>query len=118
MLKLKKTDHITVNYPEGEAETAINFYKNILGLKEIPSLVDKATWFLMGDIELHLTAGDIDNKLSSRHTAFEIESLDEAKKLLADNNIEIKYSSKITGRERLFFRDPFGNRFELVEYEV
>lgn len=118
MLRLKKIDHITVNYPEGEAEIAINFYKNILGLKEIPSLVDKATWFLMGDIELHLTAGDIDNKLSSRHTAFTVENLEDAKKTLADNNIEVKYSSKIPGRERLFFRDPFGNRFELVEYEI
>lgn len=116
MLKLKKTDHITVNYPEGKSDVAIHFYKDILKLNEIPSLVANAVWFRMGDIELHITAGDIENKLSSKHTAFEVEDLEAAKSFLTENNIEIKYSSKIEGRERLFFRDPFGNRFELVEY--
>lgn len=116
MLKLKKIDHITVNYPEGKAEVAVHFYKNILKLNEIPSLVTNAVWFRMGEIELHVSAGDIENKLSSRHAAFEVENLEAAETFLIENNIEIKYSSKIEGRERLFFRDPFGNRFELVEY--
>ena len=116
MLKFEKIDHVTVNYPQGGEAVSLDFYRNILQLEEIPSLVAKAKWFKMGGIELHVSPGDIENKLSSRHAAFVVSNLDAAKQYLEDKGVAIQYSDDIEGRKRFFFRDPFGNRFELVEY--
>ena len=55
-------------------------------------------------------------ELSGRHPAFEVADLKITKNFLESKGIQISYSSKIEGRERLFFRDPFGNRFELIEF--
>ena len=60
---------------------------------------------------------DTDERLSGRHPAFEVTDLEAAKAYLESKGITIAYSSLIVGRERLFFRDPFGNRIELLEYE-
>lgn len=116
MLKLKKIDHITVTFPKGKDDDAYYFYKNILGLEEIPNLVANAFWFKMGDIDIHVYREDLASPLSSRHSAFEVDDLNNTKAFLENCGIDIQYSSKIEGRERLFFRDPFGNRFELIEY--
>jgi len=35
---------------------------------------------------------------------------------LAKQGIEVAFSSVIEGRDRCFFRDPWGNRFELIEF--
>src|SRR5690606_11498119 len=106
----------TVSFPEGREEEARFFYKEVLKLVEIPNLVSKAIWFKIGDIELHVSKEDIEYPISSRHAAFTVDNLEETKEFLKQNNIDIQYSSDIEGRDRCFFRDPFGNRFELIEY--
>lgn len=115
MLHLKRIDHYTVNYPEGQEKELLHFYKDVLYLKQIQNLVPKTFWFAMGEIELHLSIGNTQAK-ESRHVAFIVEDLEAAKLFLTEKNISIEYSSKIEGRDRFFFRDPFGNRFELIEF--
>lgn len=115
MLQLKRTDHYTINYPEGREDELLSFYKETLQLQQIPNLVPRTFWFTMGDIELHLALGKTELK-ESRHVAFEVEDLEGIRTFLTEREITIERTSKIEGRERFFFRDPFGNRFELVEY--
>jgi len=117
MLQLQRTDHYTINYPEGKEKEVLTFYKDTLQLAQIENLVPHTFWFTMGDIELHVALGKTDPK-ESRHVAFVVDDLEESKQFLTAKNIPIEYSSKIEGRERLFFRDPFGNRFELVEFLI
>ena len=116
MILFKRIDHILISIPPGKTEEARRFYTDMLGLSEIPGNHPKgAIWFNMGDIQLHVRE-EAGSNYSDRHPAFEVDDLAAAEFFLKNNNITISYSSEIDGRGRCFFRDPFGNRFELLEY--
>lgn len=118
MISFKRLDHVAVMIPRGKTAEAKAFYGGVLQLREIPGQHPRnATWYEMGDVQLHLVEEDgLPDHLSGRHPAFEVNGLEAAKTFLQNNGIEIAYSSVITGRERFFFRDVFGNRIELLEY--
>jgi hypothetical protein len=85
--------------------------------KKIPGDHPKgAIWFQIGDIQLHIREEKDHHTNSDAHPAFQVIDLLHAKLFLKNQNIVVKDSSKIDGRQRCFFRDPFGNRFELIEY--
>ncbi len=116
MLPFVRTDHILINVPIGKLAEAGDFYQNVLQLPII--LGEKpfnALWFKLADIELHIMEEQA-GVLSQRHPAFEVTDLKISEEFLKSKGLEVSYSSKIEGRERLFFRDPFGNRFELIEF--
>ena len=116
MIPFKQIDHILITIPEGKTAEARTFYADVLGLPEIPGQHPKgAIWFTMGDIQLHVREEN-DGNYSDRHPAFEVEDLQIAEAFLKSKNVAISYSSEIDGRSRCFFRDPFGNRFELLAY--
>ncbi|WP_119080968.1 VOC family protein [Chitinophaga alhagiae] len=118
MIRFKRLDHVAIMIPTGKKEEARQFYGNTLQLVEIPGNHPRgAIWYGIADVQLHLVEEDGDTKISGRHPAFEVADLEAAKAYLTRKGIEIAYSSVITGRSRLFFRDPFGNRVELLEYE-
>lgn len=118
MINFKRTDHINICVPHEQLEEAREFYTNVIGLKPThrPDVFDMpGYWFLVADIELHI---GIEPALppSDRHTAFEVTNLDECRKHLEANGIEIKEEPRIPGRKRFSFVDPFSNRLELLEY--
>lgn len=116
MIPFKRIDHILINVPIGKLAEAGDFYQNVL---ELPIILSErpfeALWFKVANIELHITE-EPPLGLSGRHPAFEVTDLKTTEDFLRSKGIEISYSTKIEGRERLFFRDPFGNRFELIEF--
>ena len=114
---LKRVDHILITIPQGKTGEARRFYGETLGLTEIAGNHPKgAIWFTMADIQLHVRE-EAGGNYSDRHPAFEVDNLAAAEQFLKDAGIAIAYSSEIDGRGRCFFRDPFGNRFELLEYK-
>ncbi|MFD2937355.1 VOC family protein [Spirosoma flavum] len=116
MIQFKRLDHILISIPKGKITEARAFYNEILGLEEIPGQhPGGAIWFRLADIQLHVRE-EAGGNFSKRHPAFEITNLDEAKMELAAKGIDISYSSEIEDRQRFFFRDPFGNRFELLQF--
>ncbi len=116
MIVFKRLDHILLSIPEGETANARTFYGGILELAEIPGNHPAgAIWFQIADIQLHLRE-EASSTSSKRHPAFEVSNLDEAKQMLQHHNVAIEYSSDIDGRQRFFFRDPFGNRIELLQF--
>lgn len=119
MIAFKRLDHVLITIPPGTFEAARTFYSNVLQLTEVPGQhPNGAIWFEMGDAQLHVREEEGHNPNSSRHPAFEVVSIKEAKAFLEKQHIQVSYSSVINGRDRCFFRDPWGNRFELIEYEV
>ena len=117
-IAFKRLDHIMLCIPIGAEEEARAFYSGVLGLPELTDmgypLPNGAIWFQMGDIQLHIRAEE-GHSLSQRHPAFEVHDLESARKLLQSHGIELKNESKIPDRNRFSFRDPFGNRIELIE---
>ncbi|WP_126246322.1 VOC family protein [Chitinophaga rhizosphaerae] len=119
MIRFTKIDHVAVMIPTGQQAAARQFYGQLLQLKEIPGQHPRnAIWYEIADIQLHLVEEESTTGLpSGRHPAFEVESLEAAKAYLQSNGVAIAYTSKIEGRERAFFRDPFGNRVEMIEFD-
>lgn len=116
MIHFTRLDHILICIPEGKTAEARAFYGQVLGLTEIPGEhPGGAIWFTIADIQLHLRE-EAGGSLSLRHPAFEVVDLQAAKQQLEQKGIDISYSSEIDGRQRFFFRDPFGNRVELLEF--
>jgi len=112
----KRLDHLLITIPKGKKEEARQFYTNIIALEKIPgNHPHGALWFNIGDIQLHIRE-ETDVNFSDRHPAFEVLNLKMAEQFLQQRKIDIHYSSEIDGRQRCFFRDPFGNRFELLEF--
>jgi catechol 2,3-dioxygenase-like lactoylglutathione lyase family enzyme len=117
-IAFKRLDHIMLCIPPGKEQQARDFYGGVLGLEELKDLgyplPNGAIWFQMGDIQLHIRAEE-GHDLSARHPAFEVDDLEAARTVLAQHGIEFKNESKIPDRNRFSFRDPFGNRIELIE---
>lgn len=116
MIQFTRFDHILLPIPEGRTTEARTFYSQVLGLTEIPGEhPGGAIWFEIADIQLHLRE-ETGGGLSLRHPAFEVADLAAAKQELERKGVAIAYSSDIDGRQRFFFRDPFGNRIELLSF--
>lgn len=115
-IEFTRLDHILMCIPEGQTAQAREFYGNVLGLHEIPGdHPSGAIWFQIADIQLHLRE-EAGGNYSKRHPAFEVANLGEAEQFLINQNLTIEYSSEIDGRQRCFFRDPFDNRIELIQF--
>ncbi len=118
MIAFKRLDHLLICIPPGCKLQAQKFYAETLGLKEMIGEHPRgALWFEIADIQLHIREEAGPQINSDRHPAFEVKALSAAREFLERQNIPVSYSSEIEGRERCFFHDPFGNRFELIEYK-
>jgi catechol 2,3-dioxygenase-like lactoylglutathione lyase family enzyme len=106
--------------PPERLEEAKEFYTFVIGLKQVERpghlFSSAGYWFDIGDIGFHIGVEPPLGR-STRHTAFEVANVDEARKILVDAGIEIVEEPKIPGRRRFAFIDPFGNRMELLELE-
>ena len=117
MIQFKRIDHIHICVAPEKLEQARVFYTDVIGLEliERPNHLFKTAgyWFNIADIQLHI---GVEPTLppSTRHTAFEVEDVDTARKYL-DGKVEILEEPAIPGRRRFAFRDPFGNRIELLQ---
>ncbi|MGX5819352.1 VOC family protein [Chitinophaga lutea] len=109
---------MAIMIPHGAQDAARAFYGGILQLKEIPGQHPRnAIWYEIAGIQLHLVEEEPEARLSGRHPAFEVQDLPGAERFLRSHGIDIAYTSLIPGRQRMFFRDPFGNRVELLEFD-
>jgi catechol 2,3-dioxygenase-like lactoylglutathione lyase family enzyme len=118
MISFKRVDHIHICVAEHRLEEAKLFYAETIGLKliERPDHLFSSAgyWFNIADIQLHIGVEPFFGP-SIRHTAFEVEHLEAARKQLENQGLQILEEPVIPGRKRFAFMDPFGNRMELLE---
>mgnify|MGYP003412017200 FL=1 len=112
--------HAQITIPKGAEEEGRNFYCNILGLKEIEKPVSLrgrgGFWLQVGDKEVHVGTEDGFDRLTTKaHLAYQVEDVTYWRRVLMENNIEILDSVPIPNFERFEFRDPFGNRVEIIK---
>jgi len=112
--------HVQITIPKGSEEQGKDFYCGVLGLKEIEkphSLKGRGGfWLQLGHQEVHVGTEDGFDRLSTKaHIAYQVEDIDYWKTILAKHQIEIVESVPIPSYERFEFRDPFGNRLEIIQ---
>ncbi|WP_110927126.1 VOC family protein [Bacillus massiliglaciei] len=112
--------HAQITIPKEHEAEGKKFYCDILGLpeKEKPeSLKGRGGfWLKVGDQEIHVgTEEDVDRLQTKAHLAYQVDHISYWRNRLEQQNIQIIEAVQIPGYERFEFRDPFGNRVEIIQ---
>lgn len=115
--------HVQITIPKDKEQQAKDFYCEVLGLTEIAkpaSLQGRGGfWLSLGNIDVHVGTEDGFDRLSTKaHLAYQVDSMSDWKNKLSNLGVEIADSIPIEGYERFEFRDPFGNRVEIIEKKI
>ena len=119
-----EVNHVNVTVPAALEEEARNFYRDVLGLKQIekPEGPRKniGAWYDLGGPQIHLSIEDgVDNKASDRHVCYQVADIVGAELHLQKAGIEIIPEIRPTsGARRFFVRDPGGNLIEITEKTI
>jgi catechol 2,3-dioxygenase-like lactoylglutathione lyase family enzyme len=112
-------DHVQIAVPAGGEEQARRFYGAVLGLKEIekPANLRKrgGVWFMTGNVHLHLGVDPAFRPAEKAHVAFQVSGLAAIRGRLEAAGYTVAEDEPLPGIDRLYVKDPFGNRMELLE---
>jgi catechol 2,3-dioxygenase-like lactoylglutathione lyase family enzyme len=115
-------NHIQITVPKAAEEASKRFYREMLGLEEIPkpgnSTGRGGAWFRQGSVEVHLSVEDAaaENNSSRRHICYLVADLAEAATRLRNAGIEILPDDRpISGWKRFYVRDPGANKIEIAQ---
>ena len=117
--KVLRIDHVQLAMPRGSEDRARSFYRDVLGMKEIPKPEPLAgrggCWFVSGEAQVHLGVEEGFRRAKKAHPALAVEGLDEILAKCEKAALVFKSDAEIDGRRRVHVFDPFGNRLELIE---
>jgi len=120
--------HVQVSMPPGGEETARRFYRDGLGMTEVPKPADLAgrggCWFRASDgdtvtAEIHVGTESAFVPAAKAHPALVVagaEALDELAGRLTSLGFDVSWTERDTfdGYVRFHCRDGFGNRVEVL----
>ncbi len=117
---LNGIDHVQLTMPDGEEHLAAarHIYADALGMREIAkpeALRDRGgLWFSGGTFEVHL--GIEEAVETRRHPGLLTDDLAALRVRLEALDVAFEDQPPLGDRDRIHFRDPFGNRIEVVQY--
>jgi glyoxylase I family protein len=116
-MKIKTVNH--VGLPVRDRKVSLKFYRDILGLEVIPSMVDSKNivWLRAADgTMVHLIEPADGKTLGGSHVAFEVDDFDAAVRELQASEYEVdaKSGERHDGQRYIFARDKDGNRLEFT----
>jgi catechol 2,3-dioxygenase-like lactoylglutathione lyase family enzyme len=106
-------------FPWSAVAEARAFYCGLLGLREVekPAALQErgGFWLQVGDRQVHVgTEEGVDRRATKAHVAYAVTEIAEWRTRLTAAAVEFLDGIPISGRDRIEFRDPFGNRVELI----
>lgn len=112
--------HVQITVPKGREPEAREFYCGLLGLHEIEkpdSLKPRGGfWLAVGDRQVHVGTEDgVDRHATKAHVAYTVHDLEAWRVKLSKRGIATEEGVPIAGYIRFEFRDPFGNRVEMIQ---
>jgi glyoxylase I family protein len=118
LIRFTQIDHCSVLITDlGRART---FYRDVLGLKEIPkpkTFDFVALWFELSEGQtLHLLQKPTPDTRSPRHFALRVPDAKSAREHFRSRGVEIQETGPIPYCDRFFVNDPDGNRIELIQW--
>ena len=116
---LRAIDHVQIAIPAGGEDAARPFYRDLLGLTEVPKTGVQATrggcWFEAGAIKVHLGVEEPFRANKKAHVAFLVDDVAAIGERASSAGYETKSDADLEGYERIFIHDPFGNRLEFLK---
>ncbi len=116
-LQVTQIDHVSVLITD--VERSRRFYRDLLGLKEIPkprTFDFVVLWFDLGAMHVHLLLKDRPDTISGRHFALRVADAAAARTYFIDRGVDVQETTLIPGADRFFIRDPDGNRIEIIQW--
>ena len=116
----ESVNHIHITVPLEGLDRARAFYCDIVGLTEVPKppelTVYPGFWLQFDGLQLHVGGedGEFDRWQSGAHISIQVDNLAERRARLEAFGTEVKSMVLYPGYDRFEFRDPFGNRMELI----
>ncbi len=112
--------HAQITVPKVKEAEAREFYCGVMGLSEIekPASLEGrgGLWLEVGDRQLHIGVEEgVERGATKAHIAYEVDDVGAWRETLTGRGVKILDSVAIPGFERFEFRDPFGNRVELIQ---
>jgi catechol 2,3-dioxygenase-like lactoylglutathione lyase family enzyme len=111
--------HIQLAMPRGREEEARAFYSGILGMTEVPKPENLArrggVWFRSGSAEVHLGVEEDFRPAKKAHPALLVDDLKEMAERCSAAGYTVVHDEPLTGFERVYVSDSFGNRIELLQ---
>ncbi len=111
-------DHVQLAMPAGEEEAARGFYRDLLGMAEVPKPAELAKrggcWFESGSVHLHLGVEMDFRPAKKAHPALRCRDYEALTSRLRAAGVEVKPDDNVPGVRRCHISDPFGNRIELI----
>jgi catechol 2,3-dioxygenase-like lactoylglutathione lyase family enzyme len=113
-------DHVQITVPANAVAEARAFYCGLLGLPEVdkPAVLRErgGFWLQVGDCQVHVgTEEGVARHATKAHVAYAVRDLRGWRARLSTAGVEIVDGIPLPGYSRFEFRDPFGNRGELIE---
>ena len=117
---ITRINHVQITIPKHAETEAREFYCGVLGLPEIEkpdSLKGRGGfWVQVGTAQLHIGTEDgVDRLATKAHVAYEVDDIEFWQQHLKAHGVVVIDSIPIPGHCRFEFRDPFGNRIEIIQ---
>jgi len=112
-------DHLQLDMPTGGEGEARRFYRELLGLREVPKPETLASrggcWFALGKVVLHLGVERDFRPAKRAHPAFRVADLGACRRALEAAGVPIVEDANVPHVRRFYSSDPFGNRLEFLQ---
>ena len=118
-MQIVRLDHVQLAMPPGGEERARAFFRDALGIPEVPKPPELARrggcWFERDALKIHLGVEADFRPARKAHPALLVEDLPQLIAKLERLGYAVKKDEPLEGYHRVYVDDPFGNRIELLE---
>jgi len=113
-------NHVNVTVPAALETAAKHFYREVLGLPQIPKPLgtrqDRGAWYQLGGMQLHLSVEDVQNEASDAHVCYQVADIASANLQFRNAGVDVIPDPRpVAGQSRFFVRDPGGNLLEITQ---
>lgn len=120
MARILAIHHVQITVPNGSEAAARAFYCDVLGLTEIEKPEELkprgGLWLQVGDRQVHVgVEAGAARLITKAHVAYAVDDLEAWRTRLANHGVMAEDGVAIPGHSRFEFRDPFGNRVEMIQ---
>ncbi len=118
-LSILGLNHAQITVPTGQEDAARQFYCGVMGMIEIPKPESLRKmggfWMMAGNFPVHVRCEDgVNREATKAHLAYEVADVRGWRRKLEGLGLKVLDSIPIPGYDRFEFRDPFGNRVEII----
>ena len=120
-LEIMEINHAQITVPRAAEEASKRFYREVMGLEEIPKPEPLrgrgGAWYRHGALEIHVSVEDgaNDNAASRRHICYVVADIARAEAAMRAAGVQIIPDNQpVEGWARFYVRDPGDNRIEIA----